>query len=151
MSVPRNLCCAVDFSETARDAMRSAAELAQRLEAKLTLVHVVHSPSPSLEQAGVRLEDLGKSPTGEAERAMADWCREASAILGHPVNSRILMGDPHHMLVAHALEERYDLIVAAMNRHRGLKDRVLGSVAERLILDAPCPVLIDRPLLTRAA
>lgn len=149
MAIPIKICCAVDFAEPSRLAMRSASELARQLGAELVLVHAVQLPSFIVPGSAVEPEEMGKSPTDEAEREMVDWRAEATKILGRPVTSDVVCGEPHRAIVNFVRDQRCDLVVGAMNDGKGMKERILGSVAERLVRDAPCPVMIDRPRLTR--
>jgi nucleotide-binding universal stress UspA family protein len=53
-------------------------------------------------------------------------------------------GSPVEAIVAHADDKRVDLIVIATHGRTGLSHALLGSVAERIIREAPCPVLTIR-------
>ncbi len=140
----RKICCATDFSELSRLAMLKAAEIAGRLGGDLELVHV-HTPPPS---AGtdwlVPPADLGEGTVVELEKTMAMWRDEAERIVGRAVRSTVIPGDAAGELVRLARARPFDLVVVGTHGRRGLKRLVLGSVAERVVREAPCAVLVVR-------
>jgi nucleotide-binding universal stress UspA family protein len=139
----RKLCCATDYSEPSRLAMLKAAELARRLDADLELVHVHPAPSVATDML-VTPEDLGGAAAVEAESALARWQDEAERLVGRPVRVTLCVGDPAGELVRLAHERAFDAIVLGTHGRRGLKRFVLGSVAERVVREAPCMVLVVR-------
>jgi nucleotide-binding universal stress UspA family protein len=54
------------------------------------------------------------------------------------------VGEPHAQILAHAAAEHVDLIVMGTHGRAGVAHMVLGSVAERVVRTAPCPVLTVR-------
>lgn len=140
----RRICCAAEFSESSRAALARAAELARGGGAWLGLVHVVtHSPDPTAEapfapparpHAGER--DAGK----ELEALTAD----AERLRGAPVHAELLSGAPAAEIVRFARENGCDLLVLGTHRRHGLKRVLEGSIAERVVRDAPCDVLVVR-------
>jgi nucleotide-binding universal stress UspA family protein len=139
-----NICCATDFSESSRLAMLKAAELAGRLGADLELVHV-HAPPPA---AGtdwlVAPADAREGTVVELENTMAVWRDEAERIARRAVRSTVVPGDAAGELVRLARARPFDLVVVGTHGRRGLKRLVLGSVAERVVREAPCAVLVVR-------
>jgi nucleotide-binding universal stress UspA family protein len=138
------ICCATDFSEPSRLAMLKAAELARRLEADLELVHV-HTPPPATgTDMLVTGEEVGAMAVVEIEKTMAMWRAEAERLVGRPVRSSVFPGDAAGEIARLALERPFDLVVVGTHGRRGLKRLVLGSVAERIVREAPCAVLVAR-------
>jgi len=135
-----------DFSEHARAALGEAADLARRLGADLHLVHVMQSPfylysfayageaaavAPPIDMAEIR-EDALKS------------LREVIAELDFPgdVEPHVLEGvNIAETLRAACKNLDADLIVMGTHGRTGLAHAFLGSVAERTLRSAPCPVL----------
>jgi nucleotide-binding universal stress UspA family protein len=140
----KKICCATDFSEPSRLAMLKAAELARRLDADLELVHV-HAPPPA---AGTDMlvtpADMAETALVELEKTMEMWRNEAERLVGRTVRSTVLPGDPTGEIVRLAREHAFDLTVVGTHGRRGLKRLVLGSVAERVVREAPCAVLVVR-------
>ena len=136
----RHILAPTDFSEHATQAVTTAFELAQTFGAKLSLLHVIEVPVYAIEVA-LPLEDLER----DARRALARLLPEAAA--AHVDVTRLVdMGVPYQKIVEMATAEEVDLIVMATHGHTGLSHLVLGSVAERVVRLAPCPVLTIRPL-----
>jgi nucleotide-binding universal stress UspA family protein len=140
----RQILAPTDFSESSKQAVASACELAQTFGAKLLLLHVVELPSypieglPPSHLGGTLLEDLEKQATSELAQVLA---KEAEV----KVVRRVVMGIPYRKIVEVAEAEKVDLIVMATHGRTGLSHLVMGSVAERVVRTAPCPVLTIRP------
>ncbi len=137
----KRICCGVDFSELSRVAMDEAAFLARIFEADLTLVHVHERPAPASPAA--------EHPARAAEAAaktLTAWRSQAEFLATRPVEAVLLYGDGDAgaELVRFARERRFDLVVLATLGRTGLAHLVLGSVAERVVREAPCPVLVVR-------
>jgi len=134
----KRMCCAVDFSEPSRLAMERAADLARRLAAELTLLHVYDSHAPSPEILLERLEEA--SP--EIEAQLSAWRIEAERIAGHEVRTVVLTGPAATEIVRFARDGGCDLIVVATHGRTGLARIVLGSVAEHVVRESSSPVLV---------
>jgi universal stress protein A len=137
MSAWRSLCCAVDLSEASRLAMREAADLARRGGGALTLVHVHQPPAAVAPAAFEEAED-------RAERLVEAWREEAERLAGRTVRAVLLVGDPAPELLRWIDERRPDVLVTGSHGRTGLARLMLGSVAERLVRHASCPVLVVR-------
>lgn len=140
----KRIWCAVDFEEPSRAAMELAAELAKRFEAELTLVHVVVPPPAAASDVLVSSRGLAEIAAEENEQALGRWRADAERRAGRPARSRVLIGDPVAEIVRHAGEERCDLLVVGTHGRKGIPRLVLGSVAERVARQSPCPVLLVR-------
>jgi universal stress protein A len=140
----RHILSPTDFSEHAKRAVISAFELAQRFRAKLSLLHVIEVPAYAIEVA-LPLEYLER----DARRELALSLSEADA--AHVDVTRLVeLGVPYQRILETATAEQVDLIVMATHGRTGLGHLVLGSVAERVVRLAPCPVLTIRPPGARA-
>lgn len=140
----KRICCGIDFGEPSRNAIAFAADLARRYGAELTLVHVHAPPVPAATELFVAPPDLGEAAAAEAARMIEVDRREAEALVGRSVTAGVLLGDPAAELVRFALEDGADLLVLGTHGRRGVSRLVLGSVAERVAREAPCPVLISK-------
>lgn len=130
--------CAVDFSGHSWAALRRAVDLAQRLDAQLTLVHVV---PPGHDRALYQAERaLGMAEERLLGR-LGEWQAAAERDLGRPVHAQLLAGSPAAEL-ARAAAAGLDLLVVGTRGATGLGRLILGSVAERVARDAPCPVMV---------
>jgi universal stress protein A len=138
-----NILCPVDFDQNSLAAVPVAAELAREHKATLYLLHVVHL-------------DLAHEPalsSGEAETAAETKLER----IGHQklkVGTRyeilVITGDPAVEVLQMAAKLGIDLIVMATHGRKGLRRLFLGSVAERVVREARCPVLTVKPGQARA-
>jgi universal stress protein A len=131
----------VDFSSASQAAAQYGFELAERMGARVTLLHVVASGIVSLPEATY-------VPTEEERKAVAEEARAELRALafrflraGVPVDCVASEGAPAQAIVDWARDHRVDLIVAGTHGRRGLAHVILGSVAEMLVRTAACPVL----------
>lgn len=118
---------ATDFSRHAAAALRTAAGLAEPLDAAIRLVHVAES---SVNQT-------------HAERRLAAQVRELRRG-GVEADGRCLAGKPVDVILEQAAAWQADLLAAGTSGRRGLHRLVLGSVTEELLRRAGCPVLTVR-------
>lgn len=134
-----------DFSSGAEQAREEAIQLAQRLGAELILLHV------SVETPAYGEELIGMGAVQRIYDAQRKWAQKtldeqvaAGRDHGVAVRGRISVGSPHAEIVKAAQEEGADLIVMGTHGRSGLDRLLLGSVADRVIRAAPCPVLTVR-------
>jgi nucleotide-binding universal stress UspA family protein len=142
----RHLLVPVDFSAGSKQALDYAVGVARTCGAKLTLLHVVELPSyvtdghTPLHLTMALRDDMQAS----AQRELARLLPEGS---GAPVEiaRRVVVGAPYQQILEAAAAERVDWIVMATHGRTGLSHLLIGSVAERVLRTAPCPVLTLRP------
>lgn len=141
MPVSKAILVATDFGECSQDALEDAVQLAEKLDAKVHLVHVVTlqnsenaAPLPS-----VALEDTAVS----AQRKLSAIA-EAHRASGHLGEVVVRRGDPAPTILVAAQDLGADLIVLGTHDRRGLRRLVLGSVAEAVVRRAHCSVLVVR-------
>ncbi len=136
-----------DFSHHAEAALRFACGLAERFESELHLLHVLSEvvvpagPDPMLipsmppefyaETENLSLQTL-------ANLVQDDWPKPSE------VATQVRWGDAVEEINTYASEQAIDLIVIATHGRTGLSHMLLGSVAERIVREAPCPVLTIR-------
>jgi len=135
MSSIRTILVPIDFSETSDHALSYAIDLAGRLGSKLILVHALHVQSlmtPSGEWwEGVRSAALeGLEVARQRAEAEGKICETQLSDL-YPVDA----------ILEAATKFSADLIVMGTHGRSGLAHMVLGSVTERTLRQAPCPVL----------
>lgn len=136
--------CAVDFSDSARCALEAAAELARRSGGRLALVHVHDLPPVP----GARFDVLPEQIQAEADdlrRKLEAWRATAERLVGAPVRAVLESGSPAEQISRAARAGRFDLVVTGTHGRRGVSRFLLGSVAERVVREAPCAVLVARP------
>lgn len=127
----------MDFSPDAERALDSAIGLAQQFQARMTLLHVIYLP----EAADVNLGAYLKKVQSEMEQEMAA-CQKRAEDAGVAVDAVVVHGVPSPKIVETAEDQRADLIVMGTHGRTGLQHLLIGSVAERVIRLAPCPVMV---------
>jgi universal stress protein A len=138
----KEICCAVDFGDPSRAAMEEAVDLAARFEADVTLVHVVLPPTQAASDVLVSSRGIAEARAEEEVEALAQWHAAAERRAGRPVRWRVLTGDPAAEIVRYAREQHCDLLVVGTHGRTGVRRLVLGSVAERVVRESPCAVLV---------
>jgi nucleotide-binding universal stress UspA family protein len=140
----KNIVVATDGSKYAAAAASQAIGLAKRNGAGLTVVSVVPSEllTPTdIEFTITQREHIAKQEMQEAEKN-AKAVKEAAQKEGVAVKAFILSGKPSEAIVQTAQEKNADLIVLGSHGRTGVERFLMGSVAERVIVLAACPVLV---------
>lgn len=140
MPVIRHVLCPIDFSETSRRALDHAAAIAHWYEARLTVLYV-YPNLPVLDVPPITLSESGREAINrEIERFTAVVPRDV------PLNSLIVEApEIHREIQAQVTALDADLLVLGSHGRSGVKRLILGSVAERTLRHAPCPVLLVTP------
>ena len=131
-----------DFSDTAGHALDYARDLAARYGASVHVLHVVRDPMSQAwagEAAGVVIPDLLKSWRADAERRL----RELS-LDGIRTSRAVRVGHAFVEIIQYAKSNEIDLIVMGTHGRGPVEHLLLGSVAEKVVRKAPCPVLTVR-------
>jgi nucleotide-binding universal stress UspA family protein len=142
----KSICCPIDFSDASRAAMEVAADLAQRFGATLTLLHAYPVPGYTFPDGSVvasprMLQELAD----QAARHVGQWKAEAEQMGAPKVSAETLVGEPASEIVSYARERGVDLLVLGTHGRTGIEHALMGSVAERVVRRARCPVLTVHP------
>jgi nucleotide-binding universal stress UspA family protein len=132
----------LDFSAASDAAMQAAFSMAVALDAAVDLVHVVEPgilAAPDM-LGGMALVD-GEALFEKIDGELSARARKASA-MGLVCQTNCLQGFPSRELVKHAEKTSAELIVVGTHGRTGIQHVVLGSVAERVVQRASCPVLV---------
>ena len=139
----RKILCPTDFSEPSYEAIKAAKELARHFQAELFLIHVI-TPTPFIPEipavAAPRLMVAEKEIETYAQKSLARVV-EKFELKSDPVHLMVLVGNPADEIVRVAKEEKADMIVIATHGRTGVNRLIFGSVAERTVRLAHCPVL----------
>ena len=141
----KRIVCPTDFSESAARAEQEAIRLAKALGAELVLAHV--GADEMLWREGVNTPELRAVVEGQRKWAADSLAALARGLAADGVKARavVTVGVPWKEIVRLAAEEHAEMIVIGTQGRTGLARLLLGSVAERVIRHAPCPVLTVRP------
>ena len=141
----RKILVPVDFSTPSQKAIRYARPFAEQFGASLMLLHVIEPIVYPVEFGYLPVE-----PQEAEEQRLAEFQRrlkQLGAELGAtvPVQTQVRIGRAWKEVVDAAKAQSTDLIVVATHGYTGLQHALLGSVAEKIVRHAPCPVLVVRP------
>jgi nucleotide-binding universal stress UspA family protein len=140
LSIGRIL-AAADFSETSDKAFDYALSLAKVFEAEVVVLHVLQEPILYQAETAQKYRDA-------FERKMQD---KLDAMLhrhtceGVKVTTVMKPGAPFVEIIQFAQDENVDLIVLGTHGHGPVQHMLMGSVAEKVVRKAKCPVLVVRP------
>ena len=137
----------LDFSDASARVLEHAKMLAERFEASVELLHVVPNPFMATTAMLYVGTPLPQDFLNELERDASQRLHNTltAAEREHlKARSVVKIGDPLIEIVEHARRERVDLIVMGTHGRTGVSHWFLGSVAERVVRTAACPVLTVR-------
>jgi nucleotide-binding universal stress UspA family protein len=140
-----HLLAPTDLSPDSKKAVEYAVQLARRLGAKLTLLHVVPPPS-ALDYSvggGVSTEQIDEWQK-EAEKELADQLAQAKLAHDNVVSVQRAGLHPRDEIVKAVTDLSADLLVVSTHGYTGWKHFLVGSDAEKIIAHAPCPTLVIR-------
>ncbi|MGO9834757.1 MAG: universal stress protein [Polyangiaceae bacterium] len=129
-----------DFSDTAQCALDYALAFAEKFGAAITVVHSYEYPVLSFPEGPVITADLIRQ-IQDAAGAALDGVVSRAKRPGIAIDSVLRQGPVWSEILAEARDARADLIVIGTHGRRGLSRALLGSVAEKVVRTAPCPVL----------
>ena len=140
MAVFQKILCPVDFSATSGHAFVYAAAIAQQFGAELILLHVIEEVPLFTAYSGAPVVDS----SGEMEKfARAEMARLAAGVTsGAKIRSEIARGKSHTAILQFAAANQVDLIVIGKHGRSQLDYFLFGSVTERVIRRAACPVMV---------
>ena len=137
--------CPTDFSDFSRRALRRALTLASWFEARVTALHVVLREPLVLpgDAYGAYLPATTDLVRAEREKDAKELARFVEPFLGEgvPIETALAEGDPSREIPAAAAALPADLVVMGTHGRSGFEHLLLGSVTEKVLRRAPCPVL----------
>jgi nucleotide-binding universal stress UspA family protein len=143
----KSILCPVDFSDDSLRALKKAEELARHFDAALIVLHVVtpiptggptFTPEPDFDINAYQ-DSLRLGYEAELNRVVAERLEQDTQSKGV-----IAVGDPAEEILRVAGEEGVDMVVLSTHGETGWRHLVFGSVAERVVRHARCPVLTIR-------
>lgn len=132
----------VDFSENSQKILGSACDIAEKFGAKLSVVFVVQSFD---DYSGFFVPHM---PVAQFEEEMVQGAeKKMETFLGGcaGVESKVLVGDVGEEVVRYAKDAGIDMIIMGTHGYKGLEKVMFGSVAEKVVKTASCPVLTINP------
>jgi nucleotide-binding universal stress UspA family protein len=134
-----------DFSACADQAQQQAVRLAHAMGGEIVLLHVAVE-TPLYGEGLMSMKEVREVYAAARKWATATLEERAAAIREHGLATRFVLkaGVPHEEIVKTAAEEGADLIVLGTHGRGGVERFFIGSVADRVIRTAPCPVVTVR-------
>ncbi|MFQ5832692.1 MAG: universal stress protein [Candidatus Thorarchaeota archaeon] len=139
----KSLLVAVDGSEFSDKAVRYACAMGPSLGAEVVLLHVV----PMLVSATPYHDTVSDQPFLALQKVGEDILAKAKSIavsMNCEVTELISHGDPANKIVDIACEREVDLIIMGSRGVSGIKRLFVGSISDKVMNQAPCPVMIVR-------
>lgn len=138
----KSVLCPIDFSTFSHGALPLAREICKQFGATMTLAHIVDTrfdyPEWTAQVAMNNSEHLLKAAKENLDRAAKEMGGIKTEIL-------VSLGVPHRTLVDATKNDKVDLVVIPTHGRKGVAHALLGSVAEKVVRGAHCPVLVTRP------
>lgn len=134
----------IDFSEPSAKALNYAAALADKFGAKLTLLFVIEplGAPDFMRSFPLIMENAELHATCKSK--LMKFARKALIKAGLIEKVLVRDGRPHHEITEAARTLKVDAIVIATHGYSGVTHAFMGSVAERVVRHAPCPVVVVR-------
>jgi nucleotide-binding universal stress UspA family protein len=141
----RHILVPVDFSPPSKAALEFAVTLAERFDGSIDVLHVWEVPLYMAPEAiaglpikkGQSLEEFYREKVDVEMKAFLAAYTECKV----PIREKILRGDSWRSILETAENAKHDLIVMGTHGRRGLERVLMGSVAEKIVARAPCPVV----------
>ncbi|MCP4293812.1 MAG: universal stress protein [bacterium] len=145
----KKILCPTDFSEASICGIKMAREMVEKFNSEIILLNVhkpiPHLPSPRMEASDITFDVSAYEEVivSEAKTSLEEIRQE---FLGPEAMGKVLVhiGSPAKEILKVADEEKVEAIFIATHGHTGLSKMVFGSVAERIVRKAHCPVLTIR-------
>ena len=129
----------VDFSMASADALKTALQLVAQPQ-NLHVIHVTEPPVAFIDLGGWAAANTVSQLKPAGEELARFLCERGAA----EVTQVVREGDPGLLIADYADECHADLIVMPSHGYHGVKRLLLGSVAERVLRHAKCPILLLR-------
>lgn len=141
----RKILCPVDFSEASRAAARAAAHVTKAADAELVLAHAWYVPPLAAAGEYPFPPSAIQQIVEDAEHGLAAVAREVTELGSKHVKTELSTGNPWEQIVETLRRDQaFDLAVLGPHGRSALSRVLLGSVTEKVVRHAPCPVLVAR-------
>jgi len=135
MAVLKKILAPTDFSELSGEGVRYACHLAKEVGAQVIVMNVII------------LDETNTTTKGEIEAHKARLAEFVAKAVPHPgadetLREVVVVGQPYSAIVDCAENEQIDLVVMSSHGRTGLSRMLIGSVTDRLVRAAKCPVLV---------
>jgi nucleotide-binding universal stress UspA family protein len=133
----------VDGSDNSHRALDAALLLSEKLDAKVTAIHVMEDIPLLHIQSDKLLRELLEAYKKESQVILSK-CSDIATRKGLSINTKLLQGNASSTILDFCEKEKYDIIVMGSRGMGKFKELVLGSVSSKVIHHSSCPVMIIR-------
>lgn len=140
----KNILCPIDYSVYSEKALKYAIEFAEKYNAKLYLMHVLDIRIYDITDPELYNVNVIDKETINKLRERLHKCISEDTRKNIEVETIVIEGVPFSEIIKKAREYKVDLIVLGTHGRTGLSHAIMGSVAEKVVRKAPCPVLTIR-------
>ncbi|HOD70103.1 MAG: hypothetical protein BWZ01_02535 [Deltaproteobacteria bacterium ADurb.BinA179] len=147
MFTPKKIVVATDFSEYADKALKSAVDIAERTNAEVYLVHVVDKIQQCVADYCIdegTMRNIENQSLSASRDKMQKKVQELSRSRKASISFDVKAGVPYEEILKEQEEKDADLIVIASHGKTGILKHMTGSVADKVVHHARCPVLLVR-------
>jgi nucleotide-binding universal stress UspA family protein len=139
----KKILCPIDHSDCSKEALKYAVSFAMKDEAKLYLLHIIdiRSFNDSLVATSQQIPD---EETLEQLKIKLLDCIPEEIRDEMEIEAIVIQGIPFAEIISTAKKKEIDMIVIGSHGRTGIKHMMLGSVSEKVVRKAPCPVLTVR-------
>jgi nucleotide-binding universal stress UspA family protein len=150
MDLIKKILAPTDLSSFSASGVRYACNLAKALGAEVIVAHAVstreftsHATSLKMTDSGAEADSLIGKLVEHQKQQLRQFCEQHLASVSSDLNVQqiVEMGDAHTLIVNWARDKAADLIVMSTHGRSGLPRMLLGSVTEKVLRSASCPVL----------
>jgi nucleotide-binding universal stress UspA family protein len=139
----KKILCPIDHSDCSKEALKYAVSFAMKDEAKLLLLHIIDIRSFN-EGLDAMSTQVPNEETFEQLRVKLLDCIPEEIRDDLDVEAIVIQGIPFAEIISTAKEKEIDMIVIGSHGRTGISHMMLGSVSEKVVRKAPCPVLTVR-------
>ncbi len=134
-----------DLSEESRTALEYAVWLSTKEKAQLILLYCVDNlPSVAYHTVDLTFDKFRDEIMKQEQKRLLEFAEVSENLFKTKVSVELVEGNASHEIVGFAVKNSVDLIVMNTHGRTGIQHAVLGSVAEKVVRKAPCPVLTIR-------
>ncbi len=139
----KKILCPIDHSDCSKEALKYAVSFAMKDKAKLYLLHIIDIRSFS-EGLDAMSKPIPDEETLEQLRTKLLDCIPEEIRDDMDVEATVIQGIPFAEIISTAKEKEIDMIVIGSHGRTGISHMMMGSVSEKVVRKAPCPVLTVR-------
>jgi nucleotide-binding universal stress UspA family protein len=146
MFEPKNILVPTDFSEHSDKALRQALDIAEKYDAKITLLHVIDK---AIQQCAVdyclpqeAVDQLERESFNKSEEMLHEEAQRVAGRSAVRIDYDILRGVPYDVILKEERDKDIDLIVISSHGKDGLLGHLMGNVTDRVAEKATSEVLI---------